>query len=413
MAKSVDRLTTKKIEAFARPGYYHDGHGLYLQVLATGGRSWLFRYMVEGKARWMGLGSFTDVGLKAARVARDAQRKHLKSDDKADPLALREEKRRQALVDDGKAKAFSECAREYIEAHKAGWRNAKYPKEWAATLATYVDPTCGTLPVGAIDTSMVLTILRTLWTAKPETANRVRGRIEVILDWATVQGFRSGDNPARWRGHLDKLLPKLSKVRQVQHREALPYSDLSAFVQSLRTHSGTAAQALEFVILTAARVSEAVGATWAEIDLQGATWTIPGARIKSGKEHRIPLSNVALKLLKRLDATKQNEFVFPGHKLGKPLTIAAPMKLLRDMGHESLTVHGFRSTFRDWCGEQTNFPREVAEAALSHVVKDKTEAAYARGDLFEKRAKLMQSWATYCATPRISANVAPLKRVTN
>ena len=410
MAKTINRLTAKAIDSLTRHGNHHDGLGLYLQVAKTGGKSWLLKYTINGKAREMGLGSYHDVTLEAARKARDAQRSLLKGDLRVDPVEVRIAQRRQSAVESAKSKTFNECAEAYIKDHKAEWRNAKYPKEWASTLETYAAPTFGTLPVGSVDTGMVMTVLDPIWRSKTETANRVRGRIEVILDWATVHGFRSGDNPARWRGHLDKLLPKRSKVRPVQHRDALPYGDVPAFVEALREHSGTAVQAIEIVILTAARVSEVVGATWSEIDLKAATWTIPGTRIKSGREHRIPLSTAAVKVLQRLDATKQNEFVFPGQKVGKPLTIAAPMKQLRDMGHERLTVHGFRSSFRDWCGEQTNFPREIAEAALSHVVKDKTEAAYARGDLFDKRAKLMQAWATYCTTQKKLADVTPIRK---
>lgn len=410
MAKLINRLTAKGIDSLSRPGNHHDGYGLYLQVSKTGGKSWLLKYMLNGKAREMGLGSYNVVGLEAARRARDEQRALLKGPARVDPVDVRIAQRRQSTVDTAKSKTFSECASTYIEAHKAGWRHAKYANEWASSLTTYVDPTFGKLPVGAVDTGMVITVLDPIWRTKTELANRIRGRVEVILDWATVRGFRSGDNPARWRGHLDKLLPKRSKIRPVQHREALPYSDMPGFLKSLRKHTGTAAQALEFVILTAARVSEVVGATWPEIDLKAAIWTIPGARTKSGRDHRVPLSDAAIVLLKKLEATKQNDFVFPGQKIRKPLTIAAPLKQLRDMDYETLTVHGFRSSFRDWCGEQTNFPREIAEAALAHVVRDKTEAAYQRGDLFEKRAKLMQAWAAYCATPRKTAAAIPINR---
>lgn len=410
MAKLINRLTVKAIDSLSRPGNHHDGYGLYLQVTKTGGKSWLLKYMLNGKAREMGLGSYHDVGLKAARKARDAQRALLKGPIRVDPVEVRNAQRNQSTVDAAKSKTFTECATAYIDAHKAGWRNAKYPKEWTASLKTYAYPKFGDLAVSTVDTGLVMAAIEPIWSTKTELANRLRGRIEVILDWSTVRGFRSGDNPARWRGHLDKLLPKKSKVQPVKHREALPYAEVPAFVKSLRGHTGTASKALEFAILTAARVSEVVGAKWPEIDFTAKTWTIPGTRIKSGRDHRVPLSDAAVELLKKLHAAKQNEFVFPGQKVNKPLTIAAPLKQLRDMDYETLTVHGFRSSFRDWCGEQTNFPREIAEAALAHVVKDKTEAAYQRGDLFEKRAKLMQSWASYCATPRKSADTIPINR---
>ena len=252
MAKLINRLTAKAIDNLSRPGNHHDGYGLYLQVTKTGGKSWLLKYMLNGKAREMGLGSYHDVGLEAARKARDAQRALLKGPARVDPVEVLQAQRSQSTVDASKSKTFNECASAYIEAHKAGWRNAKYPKEWAASLETYVDPIFGKLPISAVDTGMVMTVLEPIWRMKTELANRIRGRIEVTLDWATVRGFRSGDNPARWREHLDKLLPKRSKVRPVQHREALPYSEVPAFLKSLRKHPGTAAQALEFVILTAA-----------------------------------------------------------------------------------------------------------------------------------------------------------------
>jgi integrase len=323
---------------------------------------------------------------------------------------------------------FKQCAEAHIKAHRAGWRNAKHAAQWESTLATYAEPIMGALPVQVIDTALVMKVLEqevrdtpkepavALWTAKPETTSRLRGRMESILDWAKVRGYREGENPARWRGHLDKLLPARSKVRKVEHHAALPYPLLPGFLAALRQQEGVAARALELTILTAARTGETIKAAWGEIDLVAKVWTVSSHRMKSGKEHRVPLSGRALAILEEMrpfrhtDAT--DAFVFPGGKPGKALSNMAFLMLLRRIGRDDLTAHGFRSTFRDWAAERTNFPAEVPEMALAHAVSDRTVAAYNRSDLFERRRRLMQQWATFCNAPKQEAqsNIAPLRR---
>jgi integrase len=300
---------------------------------------------------------------------------------------------------------FAECSAKYIEAHRAGWRNEKHAAQWSSTLATYAEP-INALPVANIDTALVLRCIEPHWATKTETMTRVRQRIESVLDWARVRDYRTGDNPARWKGHLDQLLPKRSKVPKMEHRAALPYAEISAFMADLRSRNGLGALCLQLGILTATRPGEAAGAEWVEFDLDGATWTIPGERMKAGKEHRVPLSAPAVALLQSLPA--HGRYVFPGVK-GKPLTTAAGMALLKDM-RPGITAHGFRSTFRDWAGETTKHPREVIEHALAHQLKDKAEAAYQRGDLFQRRAVLMKEWAAYCGTLPKAGNVTAINR---
>jgi integrase len=407
MARQVERLTALGVQKRHKQGYHADGAGLYLQVSASGSKSWVFRYTLRGKAREMGIGSLQDVSLLEARQKASDARKLAR--DGVDPIETRDARQRAQTLQTARGITFDTCAERYIEAHSPGWRNVKHAAQWESTLETYASPIFGSLSVQEVDTAMVMKVLEPLWTSKTETASRVRGRIESVLDWATVRGHRIGENPARWRGHLDKLLPKRSKVAKVKHHEALPYSDIGPFMRELRKRSGMAPRALEFIILTAARVSEGVNTQWPEIDLQRRLWIVPAERMKSRREHRVPLSDAAVKLLKALKEEKQSEYVFPGWRIDKPLTIAAPLTLLDDMKHAELTVHGFRSTFRDWAAEQTSFPRELAEAALAHVLSDKTEAAYQRGDLLERRRLMMQSWAEYCA--RVSTpKVVPLRQ---
>ncbi|MGP0091975.1 MAG: tyrosine-type recombinase/integrase [Xanthobacteraceae bacterium] len=386
MSRTTGRLTALKVSRLtAKPGMHADGAGLYLQV-TKGGASWVYRYMLAGRAREMGLGPLALYGLQDARAkALEARRMRHEG---IDPIETRHAARTQARLDAAKAVSFKQCSEAYINAHRAGWHNAKHASQWEATLATYAEPIIGALPVQVIDTALVLRVIEPIWTEKPETAGRVRGRIETVLDWAKVRGYRTGENPARWRGHLDKLLPARSKVRQVEHHAALPYAALPDFLVRLREQEGIAARALEFAILTAARTGEALGARWPEIDLLDKTWTVPAGRMKAGKEHRIPLSARALAILEEMKplADASEAFVFPGGKHGKPLSNMAFLMLLRRMGRDDLTAHGFRSTFRDWCSERTNFPSEVAEMALAHAVGDKVEAAYRRGDLFENPA---------------------------
>jgi integrase len=384
----------------------NDGHGLYFVSRPPNGASWMFRFSRQGKDRWMGLGHFPTVTLADARTRADDARRLLLDD--IDPIEHRRQRRAQASLEIAKRVTFLECAGQYIASHQAGWHNPKHRQQWDSTLKTYAHPTLGDLPVAAIDTGLVVKVLQPIWTTKSETASRLRGRIESILDWATVRGFRQGDNPARWRGHLENLLPHHSKVHRVVHHAALPYADLPDFLTKLRAQDGTAARALEFAILTAARTGEVIGARWSEINLGDQLWAIPADRMKAGKEHRVPLADRALAILETMEpkTIEPNAFVFPGSQDGKSLSNMAFLMLLRRMDRGDLTAHGFRSTFRDWCAERTSFPNEVCEMALAHTVGSKVEAAYRRGDLFDKRCKLMEAWAAYCASPKAGKIVA-------
>lgn len=395
MAKrETNRLKALTVARLKEPGYHADGAGLYLQVTPSGSKSWVFRFTLAGKAREMGLGSLLAVSIADARAKAEKARAMLANG--LDPLeAKRAEAAARALAT-ATARTFADCATQYIEAHRAGWKNAKHASQWAATLKTYALPVLGDLPVSKVDTGLVLQVLEPIWKTKTETASRVRGRIESVLSWATVRGFRSGENPARWRGHLDALLAEPAKVAKVRHHPALPVDQLPQFMPALRAIQGVSPLALEFLILTAARTNEVLGARWEEIDLGARVWSVPGTRMKAGKEHRIPLSMRAIAILEVMKHIRVSDFVFPGQRGDRPLSNMALLMLLKGMGKADITAHGFRSTFRDWAAEQTNFPNHVLEMALAHSIKDKAEAAYRRGDLFAKREKLMQSWADYC-----------------
>ena len=411
MGYAREKLKALVVERSSKkPGFYSDGGGLYLRVTSATARSWIFRYMIDRKAHEMGLGKYPDISLAEAR-ARATEARKLKALGK-DPISERGVIRAAVRAEAAKAMIFKDAAKAHIDGHRAGWRNAKHAAQWEATLATYAEPIIGTLPVQAIDTGLVLKVLEPIWTVKPETASRLRGRIEAVLDWATARGHRHGENPARWRGHLDKLLPARTKVRRVEHHAALPFNELTGFMASLRAAEGVAARALELAILTAARTGEVIGAKWSEIDLLQKVWTVPGERMKTGREHRVPLSARALAILKEIerDQVADEMFVFPGNKIGKPLSNMAFLMLLRRMDRDDLTVHGFRSTFRDWAAERTNFPSEAAEMALAHAVGDKVEAAYRRGDLFEKRRAMMEQWATACELLAHDNKIIPLNR---
>jgi integrase len=403
----IGKLTALKADKVKAPGYYGDGGGLFLQVSKYGSKSWVFRFKANGRLREMGLGSLDTYGLAEARERARACRKL--RDEGKDPIEERNAARLAVKLEATKAMTFEQCAERYIAAHRAGWRNGKHRDQWSSTLATYVNPMFGALPVRAIDTALVMKAIEPIWNEKPETASRVRGRIESILDWAAARGYRAGENPARWRGHLDKLLPKKTKVRRVEHHAALPYGEIAAFVAELREQEGVGARALEFAILTAARTGEVIGAQWDEFDLAERLWTIPAARMKAGKEHRVPLSDAALVILEDLQKVRHGDFVFPGGKAKRPISNMAMLMLLRRMGRGDLTAHGFRSSFRDWAAERTGFPAEVAEMALAHTVADAVERAYRRGDLFQKRRQLMDAWARFCtATPAAGGKVVSL-----
>jgi integrase len=386
-----------------------DGGGLYLRIGPTGGKSWVFRYRRAGRLHDVGLGPLHTVGLADARQkALEHRQARLNG---IDPLERHRAGRAGAVLDAARAMSFAACAQQYIDSHKAGWRNATHAGQWPATLTAYVYPVFGSLSVQAIDVGLVMKAIEPIWTVKPETASRVRGRIESVLDWATARGYRVGENPARWRGHLENLLPKKSKVRRVEHHAALPYAEIGGFMAGLRQQEGIAARALEFAILTAARSGEVLGARWDEINLAERLWTIPTERMKAGREHRVPLSDASVAVVERMAALRQGDFVFPGAKARRPISDSAMRTVLGRIGREDLTVHGFRSAFRDWCAEATNFPSEVAEMALAHAVGDKVEAAYRRGDLFEKRRQLAAAWAQYCDTPAAEGRVVPLRQV--
>jgi integrase len=395
MARILGRLSAVRVQGVRKPGYYGDGGGLYLRVAPGGAKGWIFRYGGRGRRRDMGLGGYPSIGLAKARELAGDCRGMIAAG--LDPIAARNEKRAAAAVEAAKAMTFDDCATAYITAHEAAWRNPKHRQQWKNTLSTYVSPVLGKLPVAAVDTGLVLKVLEPIWARKPETASRVRGRMEAVLDWAKVRGYRTGENPARWRGHLDHLLPAKSKVRKVEHHAALPYAQVGAFVASLHEQPGVSAHTLEFLILTATRTGETLGATWDEVDIGAKLWTIPAGRMKAGKEHRVPLSDAALAVLKEMREIRHSDYVFPGGRDRRPLSEMSLLMLLRRMKHGDITAHGFRSTFRDWAAERTTFPREVAEAALAHAIPDAVEAAYRRGDLVDKRRKLMDAWAAYCA----------------
>ncbi len=410
MPRKAAGLTAAKMRT-ARPGRYGDGNGLYLFVRSSDARFWVFRYTRAGRMREMGLGrAGTDaaaVTLAEARAKAAALHKLVRAG--IDPLDQREAVAAAAAAEAQNAAirgtTFRTVAERYLEAHADAWRNRKHRMQWHHTLDTYVNPYMGDLPVGDTRTEHVLAALEPIWRSKPVTATRVRGRIESVLDYAKARGWRSGENPARWRGHLANLLPARAKLAPVEHHAALPWTEAGAFLVALQGQTGVAARALEFAILTAARTGEVLGARWGEVGMLAKVWTVPATRTKARREHRVPISGPALVVLGNMAKLRTTDspdaFVFPGGFSGRPLSATAMRKVLRRMRRGDLTVHGFRSAFRDWVGEATATPREVAEAALGHVVGSKTEAAYARGDLFDKRRRLMEDWATYCGRPSV------------
>lgn len=393
MAKrEYNRLSAKAVTAKKAAGLYADGDGLYLQISPSGARSWIYRFQIDGKTRDMGLGSCRDVSLadarEAARIARDQKRRGI------DPIAARDAERAAKRVD---GVTFRQCADAYVAAYRSSWRNPKHVQQWENTLAGRVYPAIGDLPIAMVDTPAIMTILEPQWALRTETLNRVRGRIEAILDWARARGYRpaGSENPARWRGHLDRLLPARHRVQRIKHHPAMPYEDAPAFFGKLAERETVAAKALRFAILTAARTGEVIGARWTEFDLDKAVWTIPAERMKGKREHRVPLSPPAVALVRSMIGGHA-EWVFPGYR-GKHLGDNAMLVLLGRMGRGDVTAHGFRSSFRDWAAEQTAFPREVAEACLAHVNSDRTEAAYLRSDFAAKRRDLLAAWARYLA----------------
>ncbi len=383
-------LNSLKVKSINTIGKYADGRGLYLQVSKWKTKSWIFRYQINGRRREMGLGSIKDLSLSDARKQTKLNRQLLLQG--IDPKIKRDADKHE--LHKRQIWTFSKCANAYIESHKHSWTNAKHENQWRNTLKSYAYPVLGDLPVEEINTSIVMRAIEPIWFSKTETASRVRSRIEKILSWAIARDYRDQPNPAIWRGNIKELLPSRSSIAKEKHHPALPYSEISQFISDLKTKTSISALALQFTILTATRTSEVLLANWDEIDLEQAVWTIPETRMKSNRLHRIPLSFQAINVLKKLP--KLNEWLFPSPQLGKHLSNVAMLKVLKiQMQRPDLTVHGFRSTFRDWCAEVSNFPRELAESALAHVLSDKTEAAYQRGDLLEKRRVLMQEWANY------------------
>lgn len=398
MGRKASEITPLAVSRLKEPGLHFVGgvSGLALQILpptsgGPGGRTWILRATIGGKRRDMGLGGFPDVTLAMARDAARKAREKIR--DGVDPIAERQAARSALLADAAKVVSFKEAAEAYIVVHEASWKNPKHRAQWRSSLKSYAYPSIGALSVRDIALPHILKILEPIWQTKTETATRLRGRVELVLDWATARGHREGLNPARWRGHLDKLLAKPSKVSRVEHHAALPVGKAAEFMARLRTAEGIGAKALQFAILTAARSGEVRGATWDEIDMDAKVWTIPAARMKAGREHRVPLSPAAIALLKSLPTMGETDFVFAAPRGGQvsDMTLSAVLRRMK----VPAVPHGFRSTFRDWASERTSYPGDMAEMALAHAIGNKVEAAYRRGDMFEKRRRMMAEWATF------------------
>lgn len=417
MARQQQRLSALQVSKLTKPGLYGDGGGLTLQITPAGAKSWLFRFMVAGKSYGMGLGPTHTVSLAEARQKALEARKLLI--DGINPLVAKKQAQIAATLAAAKMMTFDQCAEAYILAHKAGWKNAKHADQWTNTLNAYASPVFGHLPVADIDTGLVVKCLAPIWESKTETASRVRGRIESVLGWATTSGYRTGENPARWKGHLENLLATISKSSRTKNLPSLPWQRTGAFMSALREREGIAARAVEFAILTACRSGEVRGARWPEFDLAGKLWTIPAERMKAKREHQVPLSDAALAVLESVPKVEGTDVVFGGTK-GQPLSDMSLTAAIRrmngdnepvwvDANGESITVHGFRSTFRMWAAEATNYPREVAEHALAHQLPDAVERAYQRGSQFAKRTALMTEWAVFCSTVPTDAVVKSIR----
>jgi integrase len=398
----ASKLTALDVNRIAAPGLHHDGRGLYLQVSGAS-KSWIFRYQFRGKARWQGLGSAKDVSLKQARELRDVARGQIAKG--SDPVEARQAARATERAIKKSVVTFKMAAEKYLHDHDHDWSNAAHRSQWRSTLETYAYPTIRDLSVTAITAAHIVEILRPIWRDRHPTARRLRGRIEAVLDYAADPDDVAFKNPATLTARLRKALPRAQG--KPEHHAALPYAEIASFMTELRKRYGAAARALEFTILTAARAGEVLGATWSEIDLAAKVWVIPASRMKARKPYRVPLSEGVIRVLLQMREVEESDFLFPGIKRGHPLSNASMLAVLARMGHPGLTVHGFRSTFRDWAGERAKLEgaREAAEAALAHVVKDKSERAYARSDLFEKRKVLIGMWAQFCDTPPMSENV--------
>lgn len=397
----LHRLTAMRVAKEVDPGYYADGGGLYLQISPSGARSWIFMYKLSGRRREMGLGPLSQVSLAAARKEAVGYRELLRQ--KIDPIEARKGAVRQILIDAAPAVTFREAAKQYIADRESTWNNAKHAKQWTSTMETYAYPVIGDVLVGDITTEMIVRIIQPIWLKKGETARRVRGRIKAILDAEAVLGHCSGDNPARYADHLDRVLPRVKKRQQVQHHPALPWEDMPTFMKELAARPKRAARALHLLILTAARTNEIQFARVEEFDLTAKVWTVPAERMKMKVEHRVPLSDEAVKVVQDAKTRAKDGWLFPGYKPGRPLSNMAMLLLLRRMDRGDITVHGFRSTFRDWVADCTEYVGELAEMALAHAVKSDTERAYRRGKMVERRRQMMEDWAQYCAGKKVDS----------
>lgn len=407
-------LSARSVQVERRPGYHRYGPGLYLQVASGGTKAWIFRFKspVTGKQREMGLGSLAILSLAKARERAIECRQQMLTG--ADPIEERNSGRRVQQLEQARTITFQQAAEHCIDSKKHEWKNAKHGQQWVNTLTTHAYPTIGKLSVAALDTDLVLKVLEPIWVTKAETASRVRQRIETVWDWAKARGYVVGENPARLKGHLDKLLPKTSKIKRVKHHAALPYKQINPFIVALRMQKGSAPLALEFMILTAGRTAEVTGATWGEIDLEAKVWTVPADRMKAGREHRVPLCNRAIEILASITSERAaTDFVFPGWKAKTGLSNGAMLVLMDKMKFGQYTPHGFRSTFRDWASEEAHgFQNETVELALAHTIKNQAEAAYRRGDQLDRRRELMDEWGRYVEIDqtRLKGKIIKIKR---
>jgi integrase len=413
----LNLLSPVKIETVTQPGYLHDGGGLYLQVSKGGGKSWIYRYTIGGRRREMGLGSFKKhpkdkvrVSLATARSLA-AQHRSLVEQGK-DPIAEREAEAARQRLEEARGLTFDQAIERFLESNEVAWRSTKHRRQWRDSLKAFASPVLGNLSVADIDTPDVTKVLDPIWNEMPATASRVRGRIERILDWARVRGYRQSTiNAARWRGHLRETYPPISKVRTVQHHAAVAIDDAPGVYARLKQAEGMPALAFRFLVLTATRASEVMGARWPEIDLKARIWTIPASRMKAGKQHRVVLSEEAVAVLEEAAKYRADDWAFPGRRRGAPMALTTLTRALRAAGGESATVHGWRSTFKDWSSERTSFPGEMSEMALAHAIEDKVEAAYRRGELLQKRVAMMEQWATFVTTPKADgSNVVQMER---
>ena len=405
-----NRLTALKVQGIIKRGergFYNDGAGLHLQISKWGTANWVYRYTYRGTTRWMGLGSADDFTLAKAREQCGEQRDKLKA--KQDPLAERDAQRLQTRMEAARRCTFDEACDRFIAAHEPSWKNPKHRQQWHNSLQTYVRPILGHMPVSEIETGDVMRCLEPIWKTKTETASRVRGRIEKVMDWAKAHGYRDGENPAAWKGHLANLLPAKGKITKVQHHPAMPYAQVPSFMATLRNAQHVSARALEFTILTAARTGEVIGAKMHEFNLSKRVWEIPAARMKSEHPHTVPLTPRMIEILQDVANRHEGEFAFVNPQTGRKLSDMAMAELLKSL-RPDVTVHGFRSSLRDWLAEQTSFPHDLCEMALAHAVKDGTVKAYKRTDLLEKRRALMGAWDQYCGTPRPACDVVPLRK---